>query len=95
MTEALEAIMLVCFGFSWPINLVKNIKAGTAKSMSLKFILLIIFGYIAGISAKLINHRFNYVLVVYLINIFVVSLNLVVYFINKKKDKTIGGNANE
>lgn len=95
MTEALEAIMLVCFGFSWPINLVKNIKAGTAKSMSLKFILLIIFGYIAGISAKLINHRFNYVLVVYLINIFVVSLNLVVYFINKKKDKTFGGNANE
>lgn len=95
MTEALEAIMLVCFGFSWPINLVKNIKAGTAKSMSLKFILLIIFGYIAGISAKLINHRFNYVFVVYLINIFVVSLNLVVYFINKKKDKTIGGNANE
>lgn len=87
MTQALEATMLVCFGLSWPMNLIKNIKAGTAKSMSLKFILLIIFGYIAGISAKLINGQVNYVFAVYILNIAVVSLNLVVYFINKHKDK--------
>lgn len=87
MTSALEAIMLICFGFSWPINLVKNIKAGTAKSMSLKFILLIIFGYIAGITAKLIGHNFNYVLIIYILNLAIVSVNLVIYFVNKKKDK--------
>lgn len=87
MAEALEAAMLVCFGFSWPMNLVKNIKAKTAKSMSLKFILLIIAGYVAGISAKLINHKFNYVLVVYIINLAIVSLNIVVYFVNRKKDR--------
>ena len=88
MTEALEAIMLVCFGLSWPMNLIKNIKAKTAKTMSLKFILLIIFGYVAGITAKIINHQINYVLIVYFLNIAVVSLNLVVYFINKRRDKT-------
>ena len=88
MTEALEAIMLVCFGLSWPMNLIKNIKAKTAKTMSLKFILLIIFGYVAGITAKIINHQINYVLIVYLLNIAVVSLNLVVYFINRRRDKT-------
>jgi glucan phosphoethanolaminetransferase (alkaline phosphatase superfamily) len=87
MAEILETAMLVCFGFSWPMNLIKNIKAQTAKSMSLKFILLIIFGYICGITAKIINHRFNYVLVVYLINLVIVSLNLIVYYINTKKDK--------
>ena len=87
MTQALEATMLICFGLSWPINLMKNIKAPTAKSMSLKFILLIIFGYVAGISAKLITHQFNYVLIVYILNILIVGLNLVVYFINKRKDK--------
>lgn len=87
MTQALEATMLICFGLSWPINLMKNIKAQTAKSMSLKFILLIIFGYVAGICAKLINHQFNYVLIVYVLNILIVCLNLVVYFINKRKDK--------
>ena len=52
MTEVLESVMLICFGLSWPISVVKNIKAHTAKNMSLKFILLIIAGYIAGIAAK-------------------------------------------
>lgn len=87
MTQALEATMLVCFGLSWPMNLIKNFKAGTAKSMSLKFILLIIFGYVAGISAKLLTHQINYVLAVYFLNIAIVSLNLGVYFLNKHKDK--------
>ena len=54
-----EAGMLVCFGFSWPINVVKAYKAETAKSTSLAFIFLIITGYVLGISAKIINHQFN------------------------------------
>lgn len=87
MSEFLEATMLVCFGCSWPINLVKNIKSKTAKSMSLQFILLIIFGYLAGIAAKLISHKINYVLIVYLLNLVIVSINLAVYFINKRYDR--------
>lgn len=87
MTSILEATMLVCFGFSWPMNLIKNIKAKTAKSMSLKFILLIIAGYIAGIMAKIISNNINYVLIIYLINLLIVSLNLIVYYKNKKLDK--------
>lgn len=91
MTSALEATMLICFGLSWPINLIKNIKAKTAKSMSLKFIILIIVGYIAGISAKLISHNINYVLAIYLLNLAIVSVNVLVYFINTKKDKARAG----
>ena len=53
------------------------------------FILLIIAGYIAGIAAKLINHKFNYVLVVYIINLVIVSLNIVVYFVNRKRDRQL------
>lgn len=87
MAELLESTMLVCFGLSWPMNLAKNIKAKSAKTMSLQFILLIIAGYIAGICAKFYNHKFNYVLVVYLFNLVVVSANLVVYFINRHYDR--------
>lgn len=87
MAEILETMMLVAFGLSWPINVIKNIKARTAKSMSLWFILLIIFGYIAGIAAKIISNRINYVLAVYILNLIMVSANLVVYFINKKYDR--------
>ena len=87
MTDILETMMLVCFGLSWPISVIKNVKARTAKNMSLKFTLLIIAGYICGISAKILNGTFNYVLVVYFINLIAVSCNVVVYFVNKKYDK--------
>lgn len=87
MAELLEATMMVCFGLSWPMNLLKNIKAKSARNMSLQFILLIIFGYLAGITAKIATHRFNYVLVVYLLNLVVVSANVIVYFINCRYDK--------
>ena len=87
MQEILETVMLICFGCSWPVAVIKNVKARTAKSMSLNFILLIIIGYIAGITAKVMTHRFNYVLIVYLLNLLFVSVNLAVYFRNKHFDE--------
>ena len=45
MAEALEAIMLICFGLSWPMNAYKNFKARTAAGTSWQFILLITLGY--------------------------------------------------
>ncbi len=87
MSPILESIMLMCFGFSWPMNVIKGYKARTAKSMSLPFIVLIISGYIAGIMAKLVSQQINFVLIVYLLNLAIVSLNLAIYFRNKKLDK--------
>lgn len=87
MASVLETAMLVCFGLSWPINLVKSIRAKTAKATSLKFLLLIIFGYCCGIAAKFVSHQINYVLIAYLLNLAVVSANLVVYFINRRRDE--------
>lgn len=87
MTQILEAAMLICFGFSWPMNVYKNFKAKTAKSMSLPFILLIISGYVAGICAKLYSHNVNYVLAVYILNLLIVLVNVVIYFINRGYDK--------
>ncbi len=85
--EILEAAMLVCFGFSWPMSVLKNIRAKSAKNMSLPFILLICSGYIAGIASKIITHNISYVLLVYLINLAIVSANIAVYFINRRLDK--------
>lgn len=87
MSEFLEALMLICFGLSWPISLINNIKLKSAKTMSLQFILLITAGYIAGIISKIMNHSINYVMIVYLLNLAMVSANIVVYFINKKYDQ--------
>ncbi len=87
MGSIFETAMLVCFGFSWPLNVIKAYKARSAKGTSLAFILLIITGYLAGISAKLINHQTNYVLVVYLLNLVIVLTNLAIYFRNRSLDR--------
>ena len=87
MADFLEALMLLCFGLSWPVSLIKNIRSGTAKGMSLMFTVLIIIGYIAGISAKIYTGNINYVLLVYIWNIVLVVGNLIVYFVNRNKDR--------
>ena len=94
MVEILEVIMLVCFGFSWPINAIKAYKARTAKGKSLWFLLLIITGYIAGITSKLINEAYMasfdtkwYVLFFYVLNMIMVCTDLGIYFRNRKLDK--------
>ena len=86
MSEIMEIIMLICFGCSWPLSLVKNIRAKSSKGMSLSFTLMIITGYVAGITAKIIDGNFTFVLVAYAINLLMVSANVAIYFYNKNLD---------
>lgn len=95
MPELLEITMLICFGFSWPLNVIKSYKARTAKGKSLPFLCLIIAGYIAGIASKFINPAFDYaekwyVLFFYFLNLIMVSLDLLMYFRNRRLDKMEG-----
>ncbi len=86
MAEILEAIMLICFGLSWPINAYKNFRARTAAGTSWQFILLITLGYFAGIAAKFVSGTINWVLAVYFINVVCIAVNWAVYFRNRKLD---------
>lgn len=87
MSAVFETVMLICFGFSWPLNVIKAYRSRTAKGMSLPFIVLIITGYVAGIIAKIMNHQTNFVLAVYIINLCIVMTNVAVYIRNVALDK--------
>ncbi len=91
-----EAFMLVCFGFSWPINLIKNIKLKSAKPMNLPFTLLIFVGYIAGITKLAIKYTATiyaqYIFYIYLLNFIFVAANIFVYFYNRRLDKIAAAN---
>ena len=94
MAEILEIIMVVSFGASWPLNVMKSYKARTAKGKSLSFLCLIFFGYIAGIASKLMNEAYMaafaqkwYVLFFYVLNLVMVGIDLMLYFRNKALDK--------
>lgn len=87
MASILEAVMLICFGLSWPINAMKAWRARTAAGTSLLFLCLITTGYVAGISAKFIGGMINWVLIVYFINLAALVANLAIYARNKSLDK--------
>lgn len=86
MAEILEAIMMVCFGLSWPINAYKAFKSRTAAGTSWQFIALITAGYIAGIAAKFVSGNINWVLAVYVANVVAVAVCFAVYMRNRKLD---------
>ena len=94
MSEILEIIMVLSFGASWPLNVIKSYKARTAKGKSVAFLCLIFFGYIAGIASKFMNEAYMaafsqkwYVLFFYFLNLFMVGIDLVLYFRNRMLDK--------
>lgn len=88
MSEILEIGMVVLFGLSWPMNVIKSYKVRTAKGKSLMFLLFIFVGYIFGISAKLTAESFKwYVLFFYVLNFIMVGIDLLLYIRNKKLDK--------
>lgn len=91
IAEILEAVMLVCFGLSWPMNAYKAYKARTAKGTSWQFLALICAGYICGIGAKLACGIVNWVLVVYFVNLVLLGVNWAVYFRNRRLDQASEG----
>ena len=94
MSEIFEIVMILSFGASWPLNVIKSYKARTAKGKSLGFLCLIFFGYVAGIASKILNESYMasfsskwYVLFFYVLNLLMVGADLCIYFRNRKLDK--------
>lgn len=95
MTELFEILMIVSFGASWPFNVIKSYRARTAKGKSIIFLVLILFGYIAGITSKLLNQAYMaefsqkwYVLFFYFLNFTMVFIDFLLFFRNKRIDRT-------
>jgi hypothetical protein len=94
MSDFLEVVMIISFGASWPLNVIKSYKARTTKGKSLGFLCLIFSGYIAGILSKLLNESYMasfsskwYLLFFYVLNLIMVGTDLCIYFRNRKLDK--------
>ena len=97
MSETLEIIMILSFGASWPMNVIKSYKSRSAKGKSIMFLALIFFGYIARIASKFTNAAYMasfaqkwYVLVFYFINLAMVGIDIVLYIRNRMLDKKNG-----
>lgn len=102
MSEIFEIIMVLCFGASWPMNIMRSYRARTAKGKSIAFLGLIAIGYVAGIICKFTNADYMadfadkwYVLVFYCINLVMVCVDISLYFRNTMLDKKAAAKATE
>ena len=87
MAQLLEVLMLVCFGLSWPFNIMKSWKSRTARGKSLLFECCVIIGYCCGLAGKIIGGNITYVVAVYILDIAMVTTDLVLTIRNVFLDK--------
>ena len=83
---AFEFLMLLCFGFSWPFSIAKSLRSRSTAGKSLLFMLMVELGYIFGILHKIFN-SYNWVLWVYVALFFVVGIDIVLYFVNARRER--------
>lgn len=87
MAQFFETCMLICFGLSWPFNIAKSLRSKTAKGKSMGFQVVVIVGYLMGLTGKFISGNVTYVAVVYVLDILMVSFDLAVTMRNHRLDK--------
>lgn len=89
MVQIFECIMLLCFGISWPVSVYKSYTSHSTQGKSIVFMSAILIGYIAGITGKILSGSINYVLLVYMFNFFVVSIDFFLFFVNRKRELSL------
>jgi len=67
-----EAIMLVCFGASWPFSVYKSWKTKNVEGKSGIFLVHVLLGYLAGITHKIV-YNLDIVLALYVLNALLVA----------------------
>ena len=94
----MEMLMVVCFGISWPINIVKAWKARSTKGISLLFYSFILAGYLFALVGKCLLIRYYapapwyetvhwYVMLFYVLNTVMVACGVAIYFRNRALEK--------
>ncbi len=96
MTDLLEALMILCFGLSWPISIRKSWVSRTAKGKSLFFEFFIWIGYVFGIIRKFmlwnaatspLDWLFYLSWAFYVLNLLEITVDMGLYFRNRNLDK--------
>ena len=91
INEFCSAAMLLCFGASWPFNIIKLWKARSTKNASLPFYLLIWGGYVIGLVGRIAAGKVwgaaNWAFWVYVLDLIMLSAALAVYARNRIIEK--------
>jgi hypothetical protein len=74
-----EALMLICFGVSWPISIAKALRTKVVAGKSPVFMIVLIIGYGCGVTHKILYSP-DWITGLYALNMIMVSIDLSLYF---------------
>ena len=82
--QLLEAGMLVCFGISWPIDILKTLRTRVTAGKSVGFMSMVFLGYCLGMTAKLVaaagaGRAVETVFIMYALNAVFVAVDIALY----------------
>lgn len=83
MRSIFEIIMLLCFGSAWPFSIYKSYVSKSVAGKSAQFLIILMVGYVAGILHK-VFYSFDGVIILYILNLCMISIDLTLYFRNKR-----------
>lgn len=87
--DLFEVFMIISFGISWPVSIIKSYRSRTTKGKSFLFLCLIFLGYACGIVSKLTASQINFVIIFYFINFLMVFIDILLYLRNRKIEQQI------
>ena len=86
MSSFLEGFMMVCFALSWPASIFKSWTSKSNNGKSLTFLLFILMGDIAGVTAKLLACQIG-LFFVYCMNTTLVAVDVMLFLRNQRLER--------
>ncbi|EKD28131.1 MAG: hypothetical protein ACD_79C00422G0016 [uncultured bacterium] len=74
-----EALMLILFGLSWPISILKSIQTKIVAGKSPLFMFIVFLGYVCGIIHKIL-YSMDWLISLYIINALMIFVDLGLYY---------------
>ena len=90
MANILETLMIISFGVSWPLSIVRSVRSRSTQGKSLLFMCFILFGYFCGLAAKFMTQTYNLAFWFYFPNLFFVCTDICLYFRNRAIERREG-----
>jgi len=73
-----EAAMLICFGISWPVSIIKSLRTKIVVGKSPLFMAIVCVGYLSGIIHKAVYSP-DWIVGLYCLNMALVAVDLALY----------------
>ncbi len=86
IAEWFEAGMLICFGISWPISVLRSYRTKFVRGKSPAFMYMILLGYLSGTTYKLLqaaasNGWPQWTISLYILNALLVGVDIYFYYL--------------